>query len=566
MPRAHSGERPGTRAASPAGSALRHPWSRPTAPAVRFPPAPNPKSSTALASRVKSSSACARACCHAVRTSSVGSGKCTSPRHLDVVDGEHRDAARGELGRPGMSEIAKTRRGPTRKPDRMPAPRHCDKDSLGRACCAVRRRRFPAVSTLSSGAGSGASATRCRCRSAGGLARPRSASQRTVRWLAEHGEPADPRTDIDTASLKRRFPHLETSRLPTSASRDRTAGSSRRGCIECRGAGIRSGFGVGPRRRVHRGHLDMPEANWVSLELAARGIPVLSVDYVKCLGDVHFPEPTDEVRTAWQHARAHAEELFGLDANAVLLGGASAGGNLTAGAVGTAAGCRRRRCRPGSCSCTRPFTRMGPRHPPRSTPPHRTGNSRRTSPGRTRPCATLTPSPHSGAWRLPADARRRLREGRPASLGRSVRASARGCRNRGVGAPEPGAGHGHINEPSDPTALPTIAAMAEWIGHEVRTSPNWCVASLRGAVDVEVGPTGLAPLRLPRSARAQTDWDWMRIAAEQASGVRCEFRTAATWIELTVETTGLYLPWIPDESGGRCSPRRSTARRSMMPA
>ena len=29
-----------------------------------------------------------------------------------------------------------------------------------------------------------------------------------VRWLAEHGEPADPRTDIDTASLKRRFPHL----------------------------------------------------------------------------------------------------------------------------------------------------------------------------------------------------------------------------------------------------------------------------------------------------------------------------------------------------------------------
>ena len=38
----------------------------------------------------------------------------------------------------------------------------------------------------------------------------------------------------------------------------------------------------------------------------------------------------------------------------------------------------------------------------------------------------------------------------------------------------------------------------------------------------------------------------MRIAAEQASGVRCEFWTAATWIELTVETTGLYLPWVPE--------------------
>ena len=71
-------------------------------------------------------------------------------------------------------------------------------------------------------------------------------------------------------------------------------------------------------------------------------------------------------------------------------------------------------------------------------------------------------------------------------------------------------------------------------------------ASLRGTVDVEVSATGVTPMRLPTSARAQTDSDWMRIAAEQASGVRCEFRTAATWIELTAETTGLYLPWVPD--------------------
>ncbi|GAA1981274.1 GDSL-type esterase/lipase family protein [Microbacterium pumilum] len=72
-------------------------------------------------------------------------------------------------------------------------------------------------------------------------------------------------------------------------------------------------------------------------------------------------------------------------------------------------------------------------------------------------------------------------------------------------------------------------------------------ASLRGAVDVEVSPTGLTPLRLPPRATAQSGSDWMRIAAEQASGVRCEFWTAATWIELTVETTGLYLPWVPDQ-------------------
>jgi len=52
-------------------------------------------------------------------------------------------------------------------------------------------------------------------------------------------------------------------------------------------------------------------------------------------------------------------------------------------------------------------------------------------------------------------------------------------------------------------------------------------SSLRGAVDVEASPTGLTPLRLPLSAASQFDSDWMRIASRQASGVRCEFRTAA---------------------------------------
>ena len=89
-------------------------------------------------------------------------------------------------------------------------------------------------------------------------------------------------------------------------------------------------------------------------------------------------------------------------------------------------------------------------------------------------------------------------------------------------------------------------------------------ASLRGAVDVEVSPTGLTPCPLPLSAKAQSDSDWMWIAAEQASGVRCEFWTAATWIELTVETTGLYLPWVPDAravGGVLCDGRRRAARR-----
>lgn len=70
--------------------------------------------------------------------------------------------------------------------------------------------------------------------------------------------------------------------------------------------------------------------------------------------------------------------------------------------------------------------------------------------------------------------------------------------------------------------------------------------SLRGAVDVETLDSGLVPLRLPRRVRPQFGSDWVRIATEQASGVRCEFQTAATWIELTVQITGVVLPWVPD--------------------
>ncbi|HEU0180860.1 MAG TPA: alpha/beta hydrolase, partial [Agromyces mariniharenae] len=79
--------------------------------------------------------------------------------------------------------------------------------------------------------------------------------------------------------------------------------------------------------------LDMPESNWFSRELAARGIPVVSVDYAKCLGDVHHPVPSDDVLAGWEWARAVAADRLGVPAEALLLGGASAGGTLTSGAV-----------------------------------------------------------------------------------------------------------------------------------------------------------------------------------------------------------------------------------------
>ena len=154
-----------------------------------------------------------------------------------------------------------------------------------------------------------------------------------LRRLREHGEPVDPRPDIDTASLKRRFPHLANvttrdlpidaphGRRPARVYRDATAQPTGHALVWVHGGAF-----IG-------GHLDMPESNWVALELAARGIPVLAIDYVKCLGDVHFPAPSDDVLAAWRFARSGAAELLGVGSNALLLGGASAGGNLAAGAA-----------------------------------------------------------------------------------------------------------------------------------------------------------------------------------------------------------------------------------------
>ena len=92
------------------------------------------------------------------------------------------------------------------------------------------------------------------------------------------------------------------------------------------------------------GELDMPEAHWVSEQLAALGVTVVSVDYrlapvSEALTDgepardgVRFPVASEEVATAFRWAVQHATE-WGIDSGRVSLGGASAGGNLAAGAA-----------------------------------------------------------------------------------------------------------------------------------------------------------------------------------------------------------------------------------------
>jgi acetyl esterase len=90
------------------------------------------------------------------------------------------------------------------------------------------------------------------------------------------------------------------------------------------------------------GDLDMPEADWVARELAARGVTVVSVDYRLApmsaewatavssppTDGAHYPAGSDDVVSAFGWAAAS-----GLAVGPWALGGASAGANLATGAT-----------------------------------------------------------------------------------------------------------------------------------------------------------------------------------------------------------------------------------------
>ena len=69
------------------------------------------------------------------------------------------------------------------------------------------------------------------------------------------------------------------------------------------------------------GSLDMPEADWVSRSISARGFDVFSIDYRKVDLETSFPIPNQDVMAGWQRASAHAKSK-GLP---IHLGGGSAG-------------------------------------------------------------------------------------------------------------------------------------------------------------------------------------------------------------------------------------------------
>ncbi|MFT4156675.1 MAG: alpha/beta hydrolase fold domain-containing protein [Microbacterium sp.] len=92
------------------------------------------------------------------------------------------------------------------------------------------------------------------------------------------------------------------------------------------------------------GDIDMPESDWVARELSTRGVTVVSVDYRLApvpagfspdhqpRSGVPFPAASDDMMAAFRWARDNAHEL-GIRSDALAIGGASAGGNLAAGAA-----------------------------------------------------------------------------------------------------------------------------------------------------------------------------------------------------------------------------------------
>ncbi|MDP9905536.1 alpha/beta hydrolase [Arthrobacter bambusae] len=80
------------------------------------------------------------------------------------------------------------------------------------------------------------------------------------------------------------------------------------------------------------GTLEWPEADYTARAFAARGVTVVSVDYRLCGNGIHWPAPSDDVLDAWAWTLDNAPELA-IDPTRLVLGGASAGGNLAVGVI-----------------------------------------------------------------------------------------------------------------------------------------------------------------------------------------------------------------------------------------
>lgn len=281
--------------------------------------------------------------------------------------------------------------------------------------------------------------------------------------LAANGEPPDPRTDIDAASLRARFPHVSgvdiverridtpTGSQPARLYIDRSAQASGRALVWVHGGA----FIIGT--------LDMPEANWVGMELAAAGIPVLSVEYTKSHGSAHYRTLSDDVMAAWRHALEHAEELFGVAASRVLIGGASAGGTLSGGVIVRL----RDAGEPLPAGLLAAYPAMHPdgQHPgAKIDPDDRLAQIAVNYAGSVE--ATEDPVAFAGNGSVAGFPPTFVVVCEHDFLLPSVESFASALAEADVAVTrweEPGAEHGHLNEPGDPGAVRTLAGAAAWI-------------------------------------------------------------------------------------------------------
>jgi acetyl esterase len=222
------------------------------------------------------------------------------------------------------------------------------------------------------------------------------------------------------------------------------------------------------------GDLDMPEANWVGLALASRGVATLSVDYRKAVGANRFPAASNDVLAAWQWAITNADK-FGIPPSALHLGGASAGGNLVAGVT--------KRLRDGAGPTPRSAVLVYPvlHHVlPKATPAITEAFSRMHGAVEfTSELTTFINVQYAGTTEALADPYAFAANGDLANqppifilnaeadqLRASGEAYATALTDVGVNVEvlfEPGTGHGHLNEPNLGTAWQSIDRIVAWL-------------------------------------------------------------------------------------------------------
>jgi acetyl esterase len=298
---------------------------------------------------------------------------------------------------------------------------------------------------------------------------------RQIVQLLESQDAESPPGAVATTKEARRFPELDHVDVreveidgPHGAVRARVYKDSQRAIAGL--VWVHGGAFIG-------GDLDMPEAHWVALALAAKGVVVLSLDYRKALRGVRYPIPSDDILAGWRWATDHAEEL-GIRVEDLHLGGASAGANLVAGVTKRLRDGAGRR--PASLVLVYPIVHA-------ELPPLSAEIQEKVA-GQ-RPAASLPAEAvrefnlqYAGSEGIFGDpyafpANGPLADQPPVYILNAeadfLRASGEAygdaLRSAGVDVTvetESGTKHGHLNEPDEPSALASIDRLASWLHHQ----------------------------------------------------------------------------------------------------